>query len=461
LCRPACTVDNPPPECENVQPMDTITLELVVIAILIGLNGFFSMAEFAIISIRKGRIAQLVADGDQRAQIVDSYQRDPHPLLAVIQIGVTVAGTAASTVGGIVAIQHLQPFFASLPWPLISRAAEPLAAFVVVGLVSYSSLIVGELVPKALGLQYADQIALRLAKPMRLFSYIASPAVAVLTTSSKAVLRLLGANGEQDAFITREEVQHIVAEGHESGVFSEAEHEYIRNIFEFTHTCVREVMVPRTRIVGLELETPREETLRIILESQYSRYPVYRDSIEEIVGVVHAKDLLGKLVRGVAVPLHEVMRPPVFVPEGKKVNDLLKEMQRTRNHMALVVDEYGGLAGLVTTEDLLEELVGEIEDEHDTGETTKLQQLPDGSWLVDGMLPDFDLRELLGIKQEDDLPYDTLAGLILHELGHLPEQGESLVWQGNRLVCEEVTRTAVLRVRIIPILEEGLNQATT
>jgi putative hemolysin len=320
---------------------------------------------------------------------------------------------------------------------------------------------VGELVPKALGLQYADQIALRLAKPMRFFSKIVSPAVTVLTTSSKTVLKLLGAKGEQNAFITREEVQHIVAEGHESGVFSEAEHEYIRNIFEFTHTCVREVMVPRTRMVALEQETPREETLRIILESQYSRYPVYRDSIEEIVGVVHAKDLLAKLVRGVAVPLHEVMRPPVFVPEGKKVNDLLKEMQRTRNHMALVVDEYGGLAGLVTTDDLLEELVGEIEDEHDTGEPSILQQLPDGSWLVGGMLPDFDLRELLGIKQDDDLPYDTLAGLILHELGHLPEQGESLLWHGYRLVCEEVTRTAVLRVRIIPTPEEEQHQATT
>ena len=429
--------------------MDTVTLELIVIVILIGLNGFFSMAEFAIISIRKGRIAQLVAEGDERAVIIDTYQRDPHPLLAVIQIGVTVAGTAASTVGGIVAIQHLQPFFVSLPWPLISGIAEPFAAFVVVGLVSYSSLIVGELVPKALGLQYADQIALRLALPMRLFSKIMAPAVAVLTTSSKAVLKLLGAKNEQDAFITREEVQHIVAEGHESGVFSEAEHEYIRNIFEFTHTCVREVMVPRTRIMALELDTPRDEILQIILDSQYSRYPVYRDSIEEIVGVVHAKDLLGRLVRGEEVPLGELLRPPVFVPEGKMVNNLLKEMQRTRNHMALVVDEYGGLAGLVTTEDLLEELVGEIEDEHDAGESAMLQQLPDGSWLADGMLPVFDLKELLGVKLEDDLPYDSLAGLVLHELGHFPDQGEVVSWQGFHLVCDEVTPTAVLRVRII------------
>lgn len=430
--------------------MDTITAELIVIIVLIGLNGFFSMAEFAIISIRKGRVAQMVAEGDERAKIVEGFQQDPHSLLAVIQIGVTVAGSAASTVGGIVAIQHLQPFFASLPWPFIRNTAEPLAAFVVVGLVSYTSLIVGELVPKALGLQYADQIALRLAKPMRLFSHLVSPVVAILTTSSKTVLKLIGAKGEQDAFITREEVQQIVAEGHESGVFSEAEHEYIRNIFEFTHTCVREVMVPRTRMVALEQSTPREEILRIILDSQYSRYPVYSGSIEEIVGVVHSKDLLARLVRGEPVMLREIARPPIFVPEGKKVNNLLKEMQRTRNHMALVVDEYGGLAGLVTTEDLLEELVGEIEDEHDTGEPPKLQKLSDGSWLVDGLMPVFDLQDQLGVRLEDDQPYDTLAGLVLHELGHLPVQGESVDWQGFRLICDEVTRTAVLRVRIIP-----------
>lgn len=434
--------------------MDTVTLEVLVILVMIGLNGFFSMAEFAIISIRKGRIAQLIAEGDERARIVEGFQQDPHPLLAVIQIGVTVAGTAASTVGGIIAIQHLQPVIATLPWPVLRQTAEPLAALVVVALVSYLSLIIGELVPKAIGLQYADRIALRLARPMQITARLTAPVVAVLTCSTKTVLGLLGLKGEQDAFVTREEVQHIVAEGQESGVFSEAEHEYIRNIFEFTHTCVREVMVPRTRMVALEQASPRAEILQVLLETQYSRYPVYRDSIEDIIGVVHTKDLLGRLVRGEPVPLAELLRPPVFVPEGKKVNDLLKEMQRTRNHMALVVDEYGGLAGLVTTEDLLEELVGEIEDEHDAGEPELLQQLDDGSWLADGMLPVFDLKELLAIKLEDDLPYDTLAGLVLHELGHLPDQGEVVTWQGYQLVCDEVTRTAVLRVRIIPLTQE-------
>ncbi len=431
--------------------MDTVTLELIVIVLLIGLNGFFSMAEFAIISTRKGRIAQLVADGDKRAAIIEQYQKDPHPLLAVIQIGVTVAGSAASTVGGIIAIQHLRPVLLQLPWPFLRQAAEPLAAIILVIIISYVSLIIGELVPKAIGLQYADRIALRLARPMQLIAGMTAPVVLVLTSSSKAVLRLIGLKGEQDAFITREEVQHMVSEGHETGVFSESEHEYIRNVFEFTHTCVREVMVPRTRMVALDLLMSRDELIKTILDAQYSRYPVYRGSIEDIVGVLHDKDIMGALVRGVELQLEQIIRPPVFVPEGKKVNELLKEMQRIRNHMALVVDEYGGISGLVTTEDLLEELVGEIEDEHDAGEPCKLMQQPDGSWLVDGLVSIFDLQEPLGIKLEEAPHYETVAGLVLDQTGHLPEQGETFDWNGFRLVCEQVTRTAVLQVRIIPL----------
>lgn len=434
--------------------MDTITLELLVILLLIGLNGFFSMAEFAIISVRKGRLAQLVADGDERAVIIDTYQKDPHVLLAVIQIGVTVAGSAASTVGGIVAIEHLRPFLQTLPWPFLQRAAEPLAALTVVVSVSYITLIVGELVPKAIGLQYADRIALKLARPMQFIARLTAPVVLVLTTSSKAVQRMIGMQGEQDVFITREEVQHMVQEGHESGVFSQAENEYIQNVFEFTHTCVREVMVPRTRMVALDLQFTREQLIQIILDSQYSRYPVYREDIEEIVGVLHDKDIMGTLIRGEELHLEQIIRPPVFVPESKKVNDLLKEMQRTRNHMALVVDEYGGISGLVTTEDLLEELVGEIEDEHDAGESNRIQLQPDGSWLVDGLVSIFDLQEHLGIKLEEAINYETVAGLVLDELGHLPEQGESTMWNGFLLICEQVTRTAVLQIRVIPPVQE-------
>ncbi|MCE1227287.1 MAG: hemolysin family protein [Geobacteraceae bacterium] len=429
--------------------MDTVTLELIVIVVMIALNGFFAAAEFAIISIRKSRIAQLVAEGDERAQIVEDLQEDPHRLLAVVQIGMTVTGATASALGGIIAVDHVRPILQHVSYPVIRNAAEPLAATSMVALISYLLLVGGELVPKAIGLQYADPIALRVAKTIRFCSTIGNIAVTFLTASSKLLMRLLGLRYGQDTFITREEVQHMVSEGHETGVFSETEHEYIRNVFEFTHTAVREVMVPRTRMVALDLQMNREELVKIILEAQYSRYPVYRNNIEEVVGVLHDKDIMGALVKGEDLHLEQVMRQPVFVPEGKKVNELLKEMQRTRNHMALVVDEYGGISGLVTTEDLLEELVGEIEDEHDAGEPAKLVQQADGSWLADGLASIFDLQEPLGIKLEEAPLYETIAGLVLNELGHLPVQGEAVEWNGFRLICEQVTRTAVLQVRII------------
>lgn len=424
--------------------------ELLVILVLILGNGFFAGSELAIISARKGRIAQLVEAGDSRAQIVERLQNDPHRFLATVQVGVTVVGSLASAVGGAAAVQSVKPLLQAVPVDFIRQAAEPLAIGLAVALISYLSLIFGELVPKTMGLQYADQMALRVAKPINFLAKAAGVVVSFLTISNKAVLAMMGIKAEGSrAFVTREEVQHIVAEGHEAGVFSATEQEYIRNIFDFTHTCVREVMVPRTRMVALDLARPRKELVRKALDNMYSRYPVYRGSIENVIGFIHGKDLLGRTVTDPEFSLESIVRPPFYVPEGKKVNELLKEMQRLRIHMALVVDEYGGISGLVTTEDLLEELVGEIEDEHDIGEPGTVQRLPDGSLLVDALMSIGDLADLLKIKLAEDVPYDTLAGLILDQLGRFPERGETVEWDRFSLICEEVKRTAIVKVRIV------------
>ena len=428
--------------------MDTVFLELVVIAVLIVLNGFFACTEFAIISIRKSRVAQLVAEGDERAKMVEEQQKDPPRLLAIIQIGMTLTGATASAVGGIIAVEHLKPVLRNLPYAVVRNAAEPISVTIVVVILSYLLLIFGELVPKTIGLQYADTMALRLAKPIYFLERIGGIVVSFLTLSCKGVLFLLGVKGKEQAFITREEVQHIVAEGRETGAFSATEHEYIKNIFDFTHTSVREVMVPRMRMAAIDLDLSNREMLDFILESQYSRYPVFHGSVENIAGFIHGKDFLGRIVIEPDFDITAIVRPPFYVPEGKKVNDLLKEMQKKRIHMALVVDEYGGLSGLVTTEDLLEELVGEIEDEHDIGEPRRVQRLADGSLIVDALISIYDLAELLGIELEEDLPYDTLAGLILHQLGRFPLKGEKLEVDGFILVCEEVKKTSIVKVRI-------------
>jgi putative hemolysin len=430
--------------------LDTVLLEVVFVAVLIVVNGFFACSEFAVISIRKSRVAQLVASGEERAKVVEELQKDPHRLLAVVQIGMTVVGSTASAVGGIIAVEHLKPLLLSSRVDFLRNGAEPFSVTIVVALISYLLLIVGELVPKTIGLQYADTLALAVARPISFLSRIGSIVVSFLTISSKGVMHLFGLRWEGRTFITREEVQHIVAEGHETGVFSASEQEYIKNIFDFTHTSVREVMVPRTRIVALNLDLPPSEMAKAALENMYSRYPVYRGSIENIEGFIHAKDLFKRMMEDGEIDIRPIIRPPYFVPEGKKVNELLKELQKKRTHMALVVDEYGGLSGLVTSEDLLEELVGEIEDEHDVGEPLQVQTLPDGSLLVDALISLSDLEDLLGISMgEEDFPYDTLAGLILSELGRFPRKGERLEWGGFTLVCEEVKQTAIVRVRIV------------
>lgn len=435
--------------------MDTIWLELVIVLLLILANGFFAGAELAIVSVRRGRIAQLVADGNKRAAIVEQLHADPHRFLATVQIGVTLVGTLASAVGGAAAVEVIKPYLQQAPIPLVSNAAEPIALFLVVGCIAYLSLILGELVPKALALEYSERIALGVARPIRFLARIGGLAVSILTLSSRTMLRLLGikASGEQ-AFITQEEIQHLIAEGRETGVITLAEQEFIRNVFAFSQTQVREVMVPRPRVVALDLGLDREQILKFVVDSQYSRFPVYRGELDNVVGFIHGKDLLGLAVQSSNFSLESLIRRPFFVPEAKKVDELLGEMQRGHFHMAMVVDEYGSLSGVVTTEDLLEELVGEIEDEHDLGEPPRIQALQDGGYLVDALLPLNDLEDLLGVRFPAEAPYETLAGLILFELGHFPVAGEQLAWGKFLLTCVKVTPTAIRKVRIERVIAE-------
>ena len=439
--------------------MESIWLEIVIILLLILANGFFAGAELAIVSVRRGRIAQLAAEGNRRAAAVEQLLADPHRFLATVQIGVTLVGTMASAVGGAAAIEVIKPIIQQVPIRVVSNAAEPLALFLVVGFITYFSLILGELVPKALALEHTERIALGVARPIRFLARIGGAVVFFLTLSSRSVLALLGVHGKGErAFVTKEEIQQLIAEGRETGAVTPGEQELIRNIFEFSQTQVREVMVPRPRIVGLDLAQSREEILKVVLDGQYSRYPVYRGEIENVLGFIHAKDLLGRAVQTPDFEPESLLRPSFFVPEAKRVNDLLREMQRRHLHMAMVVDEYGSLSGAVTTEDLLEELVGEIEDEHDVGEPQRIQSLKDGGYLVDAFISLNDLEDLLGVRFAEGLPYDTLAGLILFKLGHFPVAGERVEWGDFLLTCVKVTQTAIRKVKIEQVIKAGTQE---
>ena len=437
--------------------MELVFNEIFIIFILILANGFFAASELAVLSARKSRIASLAAAGNPQAKRVEQIQRDPHRFLATVQIGVTVIGSFASAVGGAAAIQYLKPLLRATPFPIVRHAAEPLSIAIVVVGISYFFLVLGELAPKTIGLQYADRIAMNVVRPIYFLSNVAAVIVRFLTFSNRIVLAVFGITPKGgQAFVTREEVHQVLSEGSETGALTETEHRYIKNIFEFSHTSVHEVMVPRTRIVALNLDLPWEAILRTVQENMYTRYPVFRGDLDHVTGFVHTKDiLLGGVSSGTDFDIAGIIRAPLFVPEGKKVSSLLKEMQRKRIQLALVVDEYGILSGLATTEDLLEELVGEIEDEHDVGELRRFQKLPDGSLLVDALIPVNELEDLLGINLGEGLRYDTLAGLILDRLGRFPEKGKTMEWQDYLLTCEEVTETSILKVRIAPLEKPG------
>jgi CBS domain containing-hemolysin-like protein len=428
---------------------------IVSVILLVAANGFFVASEFSLVAVRRSRIVALAETGNQRAKLLLELLDHLNAYISATQLGITMASLALGWIGEPALARLLEAPLHGLVSDALRHTISFITAFTII---TFLHIVLGELAPKTLALERAERVALAIAWPMRAFHQIFRWPIRLLDWAGSSTVRLLGLRhtGEISSVYTVDELRQIIDVSHKSGTLEPDEQRLLHRVFEFTDAEVREVMMPRTRVVGLELSAPRDEVVAIVLENMYSRYPVYRKSIEDIVGVVHGKDLLGRLVAGEAFDLASIMLPPVFVPEGKKVSSLLKEMQRSRNQMAFVVDEYGGLSGLVTTEDLIEELVGEIRDEHDAGEAVHFQRLPDGSQMVDGLLSIFELADALKVKMVEDVPYETVAGLILHELGRFPLRGESVVWHDCRLVCEEVTPTSILKVRIVRLPQEAL-----
>jgi magnesium and cobalt exporter, CNNM family len=424
-------------------------LEAIFIGCLVLLNGFFAGAELALISARRSRIQQLAAAGDLRAQHVRQLQENPERFLAVVQIGVTFVGTLASAVGGAAAVRALSPMFREIPLPWLRPAAEATALAVVVLGITYVTLILGELTPKSLALRHAESLALWLAGPIDRLAALTSPLVRILTTSNRLILRLLGEQGgaAERTFVSEEEVKQMLHEGRAQGVFDKTEEELIHSVFEFTEASVKEVMIPRPRIQAIDVEMPVEQVLAFIIEAGKSRYPVYRNSLDEVLGILYDKDLFRLLVEKKPIHLTEILRPSFFTPETAQVSHLLKEMQKRRMPIALVVDEYGGVEGLVTIEDVIEEIVGEIHDETDR-EHRPVQRLRDGSYLVDASISIHDLADQYQLPFPESSEYETLAGFVLSQLQQIPHGGEIVTYQDWRLTIVDMDGRRIARVKI-------------
>ncbi len=434
----------------DASALSSLWLEAIFIALLIVLNGFFSGSEIALIAARRSRLQQLAKDGDPRAQRVVAIQEDPDRFLATVQVGVTFVGTLASAVGGAAAVRTLSPLIAGVPLPLASSLAEPIALGVVVVSITYATLILGELVPKSLALRHSVPLALVVSGVLDGLARAASPVVRLLTASNRFVLRLLGQKGAAErAFISEEEVKHMVEEGREQGVFDQTEQELIHSVFEFTEASVKDVMIPRPRIQAIDVETPVADVLAQIVETGKSRYPVYRNTLDEVLGILYDKDLFRLLAEKKPIVLSEVVRPAFFTPETMRVSRLLKAMQRRRMPMALVVDEYGGLEGLVTIEDLIEEIVGEIEDETDR-EDQAVRRLRDGSHIVDASISIHDLADQHSLAFPESAEYETLAGFVITQLQRVPRGGEIVNYEGWRLTVVDMDGRRIARVKIEP-----------
>jgi putative hemolysin len=427
--------------------MTEVAIEILFILLLLIANGLFAMSEIAVVSSRKARLRQR-AEKDPGARVALELANAPDRFLSTVQIGITLIGILAGAFGGATLSEQLAERLNRIP--AIAPYSEAVSLVVVVVAITYLSLVVGELVPKRLALNNPERIASRIAKPMRFLSRLTSPAVRTLSASSSFLLRLLRARPTEEPPVTEEEVKILIDVGAEAGVFEEAEHELVDNIFRLADQKIPQLMTPRLDIVWLDIESPPELIRERLINSPYSRMPVCQGSLDNILGVVKARDLLAKVIAGEPLDLRASLRQPLYVPETRTALQLLELFKRSATHIAMVVDEHGALEGLVTMNDVLEAMVGEMPAHPRRLESLAVQR-EDGSWLLDGKMPISDFKELFSIERlprEEEGGYHTLAGFIMTYLGRLPSASDHFVWKGLRVEVVDMDRRRVDKVLV-------------
>ncbi len=398
---------------------------IIVLLILIFFNAFFAATEMAFISLNDNKIKMMAKEKNKKAIRIQKMLENPSKFLATIQIGITLAGFLSSAFAADTFADKLAPALNSL-MPFISVSAwQSISIVIITVILSYFTLVFGELVPKRLAMKYSEKIAFTTCGVIKVLSVVAAPFVSFLTFSTNAISKLFGVTGEEQETVTEEEIKMLINEGKENGTIEEEETEMINNVFEFNDKVVSEIMIPRTEIYALDMNLSINEVIDELSEDKrYSRIPVYDETIDEIKGIVYVKDiLLSQKNRNVKIK--NIMKEPYFVPENKLVNELFEDLRKNKKQIAIVVDEYGGTAGMVTMEDILEEIVGEIYDEYDK-EQAKYKKIDENTYLIEGNVAIYDVEKILGIEIEEG-EYDTLAGYLIEQLGKIPKENEKPV----------------------------------
>ncbi|MBD2774607.1 hemolysin family protein [Iningainema tapete] len=426
------------------------TIEILIILLLILTNGVFVMSELAIVSARKVRLQQLANQGDAKARVALELASSPNQFFAIVQVVITLLGILIGAYGEEPTKNRLEPILNLIPW--LAPYKESIAQALAIVIITYFSLIIGELVPKRVALNNPELIASFLAIPMQMLVSIGSPIVYVLSISTDTVLRVLGIRPSTEPQVTEEEIRVLIEQGTEEGTFEEAEQDMVERVFRLGDRPVSSIMTPRPDIIWLDLEDTAEENRRKIIDNGYSRYPVCQGGLDNVLGIIPVTDLLARSFCGEALDLTVGLRQPVFVPESTRGLKVLELFKQTITHMALVVDEYGVIQGLVTLNDVMIEIVGEVPSD-DEQEDPQVVQREDGSWLLDGMLSVDEFFELFNVQplaEEHRGSYQTLGGFVMAHLGRIPTAADFFEWQGMRLEVMDMDGNRVDKVLVMP-----------
>ncbi len=424
-----------------------LPLELLAIFILILANGFFALSEFSIIASRKSRLQQKIADGKRGAATAEKLHRTPDKFLATIQVGITLVGTLAGVFGGATIVKQLEAALGRSSVEFLASWAIPISVAVVAIAITGATVVLGELVPKYLALSNPEFYARHVAPPTNLFIKVTSFFSTLLSRAARFIVNVIGVKPDSSrTAITEEEINLMIFEGREKGVFDETEEKLIKSVFEFADMTVRRAMTPRTDVVAMELNADPKEILRVIIDDGYSRYPIYEKDIDHIVGILYTKDIIIHKLSPELIIIRDLLRKPLFVPDSMPLSRLLNLFQRKKKHIAIVLDEFGGTAGIITIEDILEELVGDIQDEYDT-EQPSLVKHSDTVAFAEGAVWPGEINELMGSHLPENKA-ETLAGLFIDHLGRLPDKNESVIIEDMKISVLEREENRLVRLKV-------------
>lgn len=422
--------------------------QIIILMILILLNAYFAATEMAFVSLNDSKIERDAKIGNKKSKQILKMLKSPSKFLATIQIGITLAGFLSSAFASDAFADELAPILNSAIPAVSIEVWKGISIMIITLVLSFFTLVFGELVPKRLAMKYYEKIAYATVGPIRAISVITAPFVKLLTVSTNVVSKIFGVGESEEEVITEEEIRMMIAQGEEKGTIEKEERQLLNNVFEFNDIIASEVMTPRTEMYAIDINDDFKDLLNEIDEFKYSRIPVYDEDIDDIKGILYIKDILKPLKDNKAVNIKKIMREPYFVPESKDIDELFKEMKQNKVQMAIVIDEYGGTAGLITMEDIIEELVGNIFDEYDDDETD-VKKIDDNTYILSGSLTSYDLKKIFDVEMPEG-DYETLSGYLIDKIGRIPNESEHPVIEGENLTykVEEVEDKRIKYVKI-------------